>query len=222
MYPRRKYFPFIDSGLRLTSALANASKFEKSWSSSNSRRPILTIMSECSFTLNSICPYFDNLTASISSSALTKVPLFKFGISPLGPRTLARGLSAYIYSYVAISLSNSIFPSPIALISSLVPKTSAPASRTLSYISASANTHTLTYFPVPAGNTHVPLMFWSPCLGSTLSLIMASTLSLNLRSFDISLTWWIASLHLSSWLKLNTTAAAPSCCESPTLLVDFF
>jgi hypothetical protein len=32
----------------------------------------------------------------------------------------------------------------------------------LSCISKSAKTHTRTVFPVPAGSTHVPLMFWSP------------------------------------------------------------
>ena len=146
------------------------------------------MISECSLTLNSIWPYFESFTASRSSSGLTRVPLFTFGIRPFGPSTLARGLSDYIYSYVAISLSNSIFPSPMALMSSFDPKTSAPASMTCTCKSASAKTQTLTYFPVPAGSTHVPLMFWSPCLGSTFNLMIASTLSLNLRSFEIDLT----------------------------------
>lgn len=87
------------------------------------------------------------------------MPLFTLGISPLGPRILARGFRIYIYSGVAINLSKVMFPSAIYLIISSVPIMSAPAYFRLSIISLSANTHTFTSFPVPAGKTQVPLTF---------------------------------------------------------------
>jgi hypothetical protein len=78
---------------------------------------------------------------------------------PFGPRILAKPFKLYIYSGVAMSLSNGIFPSPNPLISSSVPNISAPAYIICSCISLSAKTQTLISFPVPAGRTHVPLMF---------------------------------------------------------------
>ena len=171
-----KYLPLTDSGLFLAIANIRASKFCFKASGSKERLPILFMMKEPSLTRNSIKPCFEDLTVSISSCYLTRVPLLTFGIRPLGPRTRAMALSVGICSGVAMILSKGILPSPISFRIASLPIKSAPAAL-----------HSLTVLPVPAGSKHVPRMFWSPFVGSTFSLIMTSKVSANFRSFEISL-----------------------------------
>ena len=81
-----------------------------------------------SFTLNSIRPYFEDLTAASKSSAFTKVPDLTFGMRPFGPKTLAKVLRPCMCSGVAIILSKFSVPSPISFMSLSSPIRSAPAS----------------------------------------------------------------------------------------------
>jgi len=184
-----KYLPLTDSGLFLAIANIRASKFCFNASGSKERLPILFMMKEPSLTRNSIKPCFEDLTVSISSCYLTRVPLLTFGIRPFGPRTRAIALSVGICSGVAMILSKGILPSPISFRIASLPIKSAPAALHSSWNSSLAKTHTLTVLPVPAGSKHVPRMFWSPFVGSTFSLIMTSKVSANFRSFDISLAF---------------------------------
>ena len=51
----------------------------------------------------------------------------------------------------------------------------APAAKAFALFSSVVNTASLDSFPNPEGITHYPLTTWSPCLGSTLSLMHKST-----------------------------------------------
>ena len=153
------YLPLTVSGRFYAIALSRASKFTSKFSFEKSLLPNLFIIVALSLTLNSMRPYLDDFTASIRSSAFTKVPDFTFGISPFGPRTLAICLRPYICSGVAIILSKLIEPSPISFNNFSSPIISVPRVSNYSWNSLSANTAILIIYPVPAGNMHVPLTF---------------------------------------------------------------
>lgn len=84
-----KYFPLMVSGLFYAIAVKIASRFVFRSSSLKSLFPILFMIKDASFTLNSTRPCFDYLIVGRSSSGFTSVPLLTLGISPFGPRVLA-------------------------------------------------------------------------------------------------------------------------------------
>lgn len=84
-----KYLPLMVSGLFLAIAVRRASRLVVKSSSLKSRLPILLMMNEASFTLNSIRPCFDSYIVFKSSSGFTSVPLLTLGIRPFGPSCLA-------------------------------------------------------------------------------------------------------------------------------------
>ena len=169
-----KQFPFNDSGRLCAMAVSNASKFRCKSSSEKFLFPNLFIIQLVDFTLNSTRPCFACVTQFTRASYLTRVPLFTFGISPFGPRILAYCFKVGICSGVAIILSNSILPASISLRTWSSPMTSAPTFFTSSCYSYPVKTQTFNSFPVPAGRTQVPLMFQSPLVGSTFSLMISS------------------------------------------------
>lgn len=167
--------------------LSKASKLIYRFSSVKSRLPNLLITNEFSLTLYSIIPCFDCLTVSSKSSGFTKVPDLTFGMSPFGPSTLANPFNPFMNSGVAIILSKASCPFSISFNRFSSPIMSVFRALSYSWNCGSAKTATLISLPVPAGSTQVPLIFWSPWVGSTLSLMMSSKDSLNLRSLEAAL-----------------------------------
>ena len=183
------------------------------------------MINEPSFTLNSTRPYFACFTVSTSSCYFTKVPDLMLGISPLGPRILAKAFREGICSGVAIILSNGIMPSSTSLNVFSLPMKSAPLAVSSGWNSSPQKTHTLTSFPVPDGKMQVPLTIWSPCVGSTASFSTTSKLSTNLRSLDSYLARSKTSTTSNSfYFRLNEVSwlsTVPSIYYF-TVEVDFF
>mmetsp|Transcript_18076 Transcript_18076/g.30848 ORF Transcript_18076/g.30848 Transcript_18076/m.30848 type:complete len:293 (-) Transcript_18076:117-995(-) len=203
-----KYLPLIDSGFLLTRAISMESALLSSCATSNFLRPILELMALAWFTLNSMRPCLLWLTCSIRFLWSTSVPLLALGISPLGPKILASLFRAGRNSWVQMILSNSMLPLANSASISSEPMASAPTFSSSSWNSESAKTQILTSLPVPAGRMQVPLMFWSPLVGSTLSLTLSSTLSWKFLTLDCSLANLKASESENSFSSLSIFIAS--------------
>ncbi|GIS32813.1 MAG: hypothetical protein Ct9H90mP4_07270 [Gammaproteobacteria bacterium] len=105
-----------------------------------------------------ICPALAFETAAETS--LVTVPVFGFGIRPLGPSNFPKGLN---YFHGLRSSDNNIKNHQHLFLNSSakssIPTASAPASLAALPSSPSANTATLQDFPVPDGREVAPLTF---------------------------------------------------------------
>ena len=160
------------------------------------------------FVLSSLYSTLPALTSLIAflTSRVT-VPLFGFGIRPRGPKTLAILPTKPIISGVVIQTSKSNHPPWIFAIISSAPTISAPALVASSALSPLAITKTLTFLPVPAGRTTVPLTCWSALLPSTPSLTWSSTVSSNLALAFLITT---SNASAASYVLLASYAATHS------------
>ena len=172
------YLPFATDGFAFTTLVITTVAFSTSLSGENEILPTGTCTSAVLSVRNSTLPAFTSCTALATS--MVTVPVFGFGINPLGPRILPSRPTDFITSGVAISASKSVqFSLVIFSTISSPPAKSAPAASASRILSPEAMTKTFFDLPSPCGSTTVPRTIWSACLGSTPRRNVISTVSSN-------------------------------------------
>src|ERR1051326_516008 len=173
------YLPLATAGLAFTTLEITAVAFSTSLSGVKEILPTGTCTSAVLSVRNSTLPALISFTALAMSNVT--VPVFGFGIRPLGPNTLPSLPTDFIMSGVEITASKSVqFSFWIFSTISSPPTMSAPAASASRTFSPLAITSTFFDLPRPCGRTTVPRTIWSACLGSTPSRSVTSTVSSNL------------------------------------------